>query len=122
MATPLETVYDWTTVYAYTNSDPLCKCTPVYTGQLWESKGMLSFVAPKGDVTQWHGEVDYESNGHVLLSFSFTGDEKNMKTPRLLQVNDDGAYEGWDYLGKFVELKTLAKYEKAKNVGYWNRR
>ena len=122
MATPAESVSDWTTVYAYTNSDPLCTWLPVYTGQLWESKGMLSFVGPKGDVTQWHGEVDYESNGHLVLSFSFTGDEKNMKTTRLLRVSDDGAYEGWDYLGKFVELKTLAKYEKAKDVGYWNRR
>ena len=83
---------------------------------------MLSFVGPKGVVTQWHGEVDYESSGHVSLSFSFTGDEKDMKTTRLLRVSDDGAYEGWDYLGKFVELKTLATYEKAKNVGYWNRR
>ena len=45
-----------------------------------------------------------------------------MKTTRLLQVNDDGAYEGWDSLGKFVELKTLGKYIKAKNAGYWNRR
>ena len=77
--TPAESVSDWTTVYAYTNSDPLCKCTPVYTGQLWESKGKLSFVGPKGVVTQWHGEVDYEGNGHLVLSVSFTGDEKILR-------------------------------------------
>ena len=68
----------------------------------------------------WRGRLRIQRS--CVAEFQLYGRRKNMKTTRLLQVNDDGAYEGWDSLGKFVELKTLGKYRKAKNAGYWNRR